>query len=135
MPPMQHPGPARAKNPPAFLLHADIITAATGQIMYQTEGVISSASRRLVVPDSVRRMLEQARHPDVEAGRFGRPNFLAEALEILEGSPLPELGSTGVPRTGRAAAPTPLEGIPEYEEYEALRVIRNLNLGFRIYTI
>ena len=138
MPPMQHPGPARAKNPPAFLLHADIITAATGQVMYQTEGVVSSASRRLVVPDSVRRMLEQARHPDVEARRFGtlgfdrfrevaatmarvlrsRPGFLAEALEILEGSPLPELGNTGAPRTGRSVDPTLLEGIPEDEEHQ-----------------
>ena len=138
MPPMQHPGPAKAKNPPAFLLHADIITAATGQVLYQTEGVVSSASRRLVVPDSVLQMLERARHPDVEARRFGtlgfdrfrevaasmarilrsRPGFLAEALEILEGSPLPELGNTGAPRSGREVDPALLEGIPEGEEQQ-----------------
>ena len=103
---MQHPGSVGAKNPPPFVLHSDIISAATGQVMYQTEGVVSPASRRLVVPDNVTQMLERANHPDVDPGRFGtigfdrfrevaatisrilgsRPGFLAEALEILEGS-------------------------------------------------
>jgi hypothetical protein len=105
-------------------------------MLYRTEGQISTASRRLIVPEEVTRMLERARRPYVNPDRFGtvgfdqfrgiaqviarvlrsRPNFLAEALELTEGTPLPELGpppaETGTPRRSGSSG-SPLDGVHE----------------------